>query len=309
MAINVRGLTWHHLPLLLSSECCFDPNVDICDTLQFNTIRRIGSNSVNGQVYEIHDTRGKKAAMKIFKDHTDREGTFALLFSDMESPHFPSVFSYRTCPKVLLNRDMFQHDNELMYIRKEATSSIPDDLKRKRALITIRRNPVSTRKDILTIARDHGAPHSELSQIFVQDGIPMEILCSELLAGDLTQILLYPTPTVNPLDIIADFLLAYLEMVHRGISHGDMHTGNVLVRITNSKNYAVIHDFGTCEYVDKGSIELFQNDLITFWSSVSSLTGVILQDLPSHFSAQIRQCTDDESLKTCIRNHHRALVP
>ena len=309
MAISVRGLTWHHLPLLISSECCFDSNIDICDKFQYNIIRRIGSNSVNGQVYEIHDTHGKRAAMKIFKDTNNREGTFALLFSDMESPHFPRVFSYSTCPKVLLNIDMFQYNNELLYMQDMATRAIPNTLQRKRASIIIRRNPDITMTGILTIAKDHGAPHSELSQIFVQCGIPMESLTSELLAGDLAQILLHPTPNVNPIDIIADFLLAYLEMVHRGISHGDMHIGNVLVRITSSKNYAVIHDFGTCENVDEGSIEPFQKDLLTFWNSVSAITGEILQDLPSHFSAQIRQCIDDESLKSCIKLHHRTLVP
>lgn len=309
MAINVRGLSWYHLPLLISSECCFNSEIDVCDTLQFNSIRRIGSNSVNGQVYEIHDTFGKKAAMKIFKDDDNcSEGNFALLFSDLESPHFPRVFSYRMCPKVILNRDTFQSNNEMQYIQTMATRHIENRQQRRRAIITIRQNPNITRINILDIARNHGAPHSNLSQIFTQDGIPMNILTSELLAGDLAQILLNPTKLINPVDIIADFLVAYVEMVNRGISHGDMHAGNVLIRITSYKNYAVIHDFGTCQHVDEGSIESFQNDMITFWTSVSALTADILQDIPSHFTMQIRQCIDQDSLKNCIKNQNKILV-
>jgi Predicted unusual protein kinase len=306
-SINVRGLSWNHLPLLLKTECCFDTDVDTCNTLQFNTIRRIGSNSVNGRVYEIHDSHGKKAALKIFKDDDNREGKFALLFSDMESPHFPRVFSYRTCPKVILDRDMFQFDNELLYVRDMATQSIDDARQRKRALITMKRDTSITLEGILNIAREHGASHAELSKIFVQDGISMDVLCSELLAGDLAQILLNPTQHIDTMYIIADFLRAYLEMVNRGISHGDMHPGNVLIRITDKINYAVIHDFGTCEYVEGDSIESFQNDMIRFWSSLSILTGDKLKDIPSHFSSQVRQCEDIESLKSCIRNQSNLL--
>ena len=43
MSINIRGLPWYQIPLLLKSESCY-ADTGVCDTLEFNTIRRIGGN-------------------------------------------------------------------------------------------------------------------------------------------------------------------------------------------------------------------------------------------------------------------------
>jgi serine/threonine protein kinase len=245
------------------------PSTDI------HIIRRIGTDSGSGEVYEI-EYRGKRAVMKILPiDSMTSETTnlneieIASFVSQKvingETVHFPVVFSYATeCQDISINPDISistilrnSFENmKLFSIVKQLQSSL--EQKKYGNNVAVHRNKILE----LAETRDIVA-HPSVS-----------ILISEIVWGDLNAYIKRYNPDLETMKIIiSDILKGIDEMHSMGIYHGDMHTGNVLIVLDNKGDYyqSLIHDFGRSSmgYIsDNESL----NDRINILESIARAT-------------------------------------
>lgn len=245
--VNVINLEWKLHPR--------NPNrlkIHSCNNESLKIISRIGSASMNGRVYEAeHIPSGVHVALKIMLETNSRESIIAHYLGTIEPLYFPRVISWNICSKVMVRKeeqiqtDTFIELAEREYIKKAALERMEGTLlEKKRYRIQLKKIHSSGNvlfNDMLNL----GIPQRILDTIKTHEGIPMLVMSSELMYGDLKTLTEEDKYHKDIPRIISEVFAGLETMVKRHIVHEDLHLGNVLLRKdSEGRLTATIHDFG-----------------------------------------------------------------
>jgi hypothetical protein len=208
-----------------SSSTCDDSVKLDCNILNKNTniITRIGSESSDAVVYKVKIGQCNMAAKVLLhvedgsQKNIQKEIAMAKTVSQQvtknKTRHFPIVFGSTKCNNIIFPSQVAVQNSAQLLI-------------------------------------DNAQKYQKKSQL------SGEILFSELLWGDVNQLygLLRKDPAMGSVfdNIIPQTFSAIHELHSLGISHNDLHFGNLLIRVdnTNMKLDTLIHDFGKSLYIN-----------------------------------------------------------
>ena len=250
------------------NEDIFPDVVTFCESPFFSSeknyeieiIRRIGSQSADGEVYCIK-IQNIEFAMKLMpridsssKDRNINEINIAKEASKY-SDYFPKTFAFGSCDK-----SSFYKNLETGFVNKAIEFHNYN-------LLVEQINKNNLRKRFDANYRN-GMGLIDLSQKYLLNyenlrEIEVDFLISELANGDLGNYVKNDRSIDEWKTILSDILTGiYYLTVMLGKVHPDLHLGNVLI-IKNPLK-ALIHDFGRCYSVDNNIPETYKASLLSF---------------------------------------------
>ena len=231
-------------------------------TNEIEIIRRIGSQSADGEVYCIK-IQNIEFAMKLMpridsssKDRNMNEINIAKEASKY-SDYFPKTFAFGSCSKSsfyhfqnlesgFVNKAIEFHNYNLL------TEQIIKTNLRKRFDADYRNG-----MGLIDLSQKYLLHYENLKEIEV------DFLISELANGDLGNYIKRERDIKEWKTILSDILTGiYYLTVMLGKVHPDLHPGNVLIIKDPLK--ALIHDFGRCYPVDNNIPETYKASLLSF---------------------------------------------
>lgn len=226
---------------------------DAHDHPNYTLLSRIGSQSMNGRVYEVKNHLDQsRIALKLMSVGHEGECRRATLLGEACPRYFPRVISWTTCPNVVVkaaedekHSDVFVEFAEREFVKKYVLDHIPgSDLYKKRLGVLMKKIHTSG-AELLQDLRGVGVPESMLLQSKEQGGIEMTVMASELAYGDL-MVLVKDDPHNEEIPRLVGEVFEAMEwLVRERIVHEDLHLGNILLRSdSRGRLSAVIHDFG-----------------------------------------------------------------
>lgn len=268
--MDLRTLEWEHISTVTNGD---KERLDIyneivgtiedpCNSDYYIINNRIGSESMCGRVYKITTLNGGKIAgkiMPIFSDKNKSENAneinIAKLASDCvknrQTTHFPLVYLGSTCGNTIFNENDPYHTLSIIYQLRKKLS--------KRDAILFDKKPITTIDEAKSYV---SSKVGEIGDVTVETNV----LLSELAWGDLKQYI--DTVEINEQEMINMFKVI-LESIHDmqkyiNVVHGDLHTGNLLLSISNRGLNLLIHDFGSSKVIENFTIKdrLFDVDTI-----------------------------------------------
>ena len=271
-----------------------NPLPDTClKNISYEVIKRIGSKSMNAQVFEIKTfIDSARLALKIFRDTpNDQEHIFAMYLGSKYPMCFPRVVSSEICQHVKLDKSGMSYifvEEEESYFRKKLAFEETKELKgldrRSERALQLNLTALTTNGDrLLEDFRDVGVPDDVIKKVSIYEGTRMRIMASELLSGDLSQMIEDDPLNTNIVRLVSDVFEALLVLLDEGICHGDLHTGNVLIRENDDGTLrAVIHDFGTTFYTEGNVIDNIKDALNFIYALGKQLPSSFEKILKSH---------------------------
>lgn len=246
--IDTTGVEWSDYPRSPINE--LPDSFDVCGEDEFTIIQRIGSNSLNGRVYEIERDSSSnmsqhRMALKILEDKGS-ECDIAASLGSLYPHHFPRVSSCDTCPHVILEeKDTFSMNEEDKFRKRYIIQNCGGSNRRKKELKIKMAKIFSTGEQLLSDFQDMGVEEELIENLRNYRGVQMKVMATELLSGDLLQYIESNMTSTETPRYIGEVFEALDVMVQEDLIHGDLHLGNVLLRKTSSgRCRALIHDFG-----------------------------------------------------------------
>jgi tRNA A-37 threonylcarbamoyl transferase component Bud32 len=262
---------------------------DVCsiiedgDTTTSNVkiLRRIGSQSGEGEVYEI-EYHGQRAAMKLLP-YTSFN-SFQHILNEIEIAQklggiiAPRVFAYALkCDNIDASRFVSTIGTRPEVERYNACSAIVDHIAASENKTAAKRFRVKclngdiSDADIVTLLNDYGLTSPKMR---------VGVLISELLKCDLNNFMtLYQPSNETMRRVVSDIIHIVGQMHDLGVYHGDLHSGNFLVEINDKDEYVgiLVHDFGHSVVVNNADTNInanLKNDLAKIFNSLLSRTDL-----------------------------------
>ncbi len=224
-------------------------NIDICDFTLLRVVSRIGSNSVEGEVFKIF-IQDKYFAMKImplinFASIAKNENEIRIA-SMVSGKYFLRVYAHKRCENVYFNFHTSNfYDSSMMFAYAKHISELIPKERVKRFIANFKLGKFQTVQDFQSYLNSIGYENWDLSVVSAS----ADLMISELVWGDLaTYLTLFQ---IDLKDIITQVKEALYELHYKfHVKHNDIHLGNILVRDLDSFQL-LIHDFGKSEiYTD-----------------------------------------------------------
>ena len=243
--IDTTGVKWVSRPIEL-----LEYKVETCNTDGYTIRNRIGSESANGKVYDIQMKYSPtRLALKIFRD-SGEECKYAKLLSERHPGKFPDVSGCKICPEVVLDEEStFYIDNMALYMKEYMVETLSGSKLQKKRLKISLDGTTERGDDLLEKAKTLGVSDETISYLRTRKCLPMDVMTSELLWGDLDTFIkenLYQDQLPRILSQVFGIMKI---LVNDNIVHDDLHLGNVLLRKEKiGKDVVftpVVHDFGT----------------------------------------------------------------
>lgn len=228
---------------------------------------RIGSASARAQVYMYNygfGPKGLSMAMKVllYTDDSSEQSArveieLAAAASDLVtrgvSPFFPGVFYHTSCPAITLPDFTGSSGQELKvdalnYSRiKAIVAAVTPSSLRKITRVYLQRHQPMPEKIASLASYQNALVDVERNPPPIEGSL----LFSELFWGDLKTYFEVELPTLSIVKagaILCDVLRAINDMQdHLGISHHDLHLGNILINPDQPPPNIAIHDFGEAQ--------------------------------------------------------------
>lgn len=252
----------------------FPSSVNFCQLINnpgkdIKVIRRIGSESTEGEVYQIQ-YKGTDAALKVMPITTDKDNEknqnemeIANLASDMVLentwPHFPIVYGFGRCYDSNFYNPSWKGKSTNYACMLKLRETLPSKTKQMDALYRTGQSPE-------TIARRFNLD----LQLCEDLETPSDFLISELAREDLSSwaSLIHSSKEwkSNVSDILETILFMREEMQ---ISHNDLHWGNVLIKFVDNSDIPLVHDFGKSGKITNDNLLDDINKFISSWTGAS----------------------------------------
>ncbi len=279
--MDIAGIEWKTHPTHPVNEV---PSIfEIPSVEPINILSRIGSQSMNGRVYEVDTVDGYRVALKIMSKENLHECILASKLGDSNPKHFPKVISWNhNQPVIIRDSENPINDTFLSHIENQFVKDLIVDkysgtsLEKKRLALKLKRLNVKrdelfgeclnmgVHDDIVTLAKEH-------------HGVYMTLMASELLSGDLITFLKENPLHMDTPRIIREVFSCIMELVRHKVVHEDLHCGNILLRSDSDGNLSsVIHDFG--ESTEERSPYEHIRDIVKF---LGALAGFVSKELES----------------------------
>ena len=232
---------------------CFKPGND-----NLKVVKRIGSQSVNGEVYLLRTPAGKYIVGKIMpivneKTESDNKNEIKIalkassLVHSGSTTHFPLVYGSSICENTMYDRSSnFISNSQDWWLRKQIMQSFGG----KRARIEgVRFNQQTFGKSFeekIAYAKQR-VPTLDVSKMELES----DVLLSELAWGDLETFLQHNLKNMSDEElyqmyaVILDVIMDMQKKLH--IVHNDFHSGNMLVVFSDKGVNILAHDFGTAQ--------------------------------------------------------------
>lgn len=239
--LNNHGLPWHPAALYNAASIC-DAYVDPCALVLH---RRIGSPSANGEVYDVTWTFNGHGALKVMMpdDTSENEVRIATFLSESVTSRVPIVYADATCNFCLSTSTPFGRDVKDRHVREKlkdlkiSTADSRDARRLNRAWLS------------MSIAElcDGLDPH-QIELVMSATHFKTRVMVSEIAYSDIRYLLSRGIAEDAFATIIMECLDCLLDLFRLGVSHGDVHFGNFLIRRQSNDDFQVIiHDFGMSE--------------------------------------------------------------
>jgi len=256
----------------------FPPNITFCElirepTQDIHVIKRIGSESSEGEVFEI-EYQNHLAALKLLpintendKDKNKREIKIAKWASDMvvnrKWDHFPMVYGYGQCDNVYFFDPKRHQQAERYSCFTKLKSLLPVERQRQLSIM------FKAGYSIDEIGKRFNVNPENCQNLPIQT----DFLISELAREDFSTWATRYHNTEEWITLIPQILETIRFMQNEmSLCHNDLHWGNILIKDVNNTNMALIHDFGKSETLNDDNSN---NDLVKFLSSWDSLVYTI----------------------------------
>ena len=234
-------------------------------TLEF--IKRIGSTSVEGEVYHVklNDQSFAFKLLPILK-HDDvaknkNEIRIASLVSETVlaglSVHFPIVYASGLCANVrYFKGSSFTPKTVIFAIERALQKAMilknKSRLRRLQLSLKDQKNPMVVVETFAT-QNPEDLSYPNFLKFLEQENYEGNYLCSQLAWGDLNQYLQggYAKTSLSQFDLLIGMIESIndLQRLVR-IVHGDLHLGNFLVQLSDGP-LVLMHDFGKSQVVEK----------------------------------------------------------
>jgi len=257
-----------------------------CGYVNRHAIKRIGSDSLNAQVFMVNCTHN--IAMKIMplymqssSDENEKEIKIAKLVSDMvirrESKYFPILYAIGKCDNVVLNNRKFlnthilyrhlkiiKENKELKIITDNIENPMipPNEYGIKFELVlanNIDRGP----DNLKSIMDSTGLPFEKQIEFLRQFMKPEEIrsvenitLSADIMFSELANCDMKVYINTNDISIdtliyfVRHTILALIDLQKLNCIHNDLHLGNLLILNIQEIKQILIHDFGMSQIYD-----------------------------------------------------------
>ena len=226
-------------------------DIDVCNPLDFKLLSRVGTGSQNGIVYEAKILRTNyRFALKFMDMEHIKEGELAKRMGEHNPTHFPRVIDWNVCEHFVV-----QQQNDLN--SKRFLERIQTEFFKKYIFENMKGSPIQKKKtriqliksntqgeEMLAYAKNIGVENEILDFLRQYSGVPMVVMASELMSGDLRSFISENPKSEEIPRLIAEVFVCLRSMVRLNIAHNDLHLGNVLIRYSEGKYSSVIHDFG-----------------------------------------------------------------
>ena len=248
--LNIVDVPWNVYPD--SQVNAIPEEFDVCDELNYSLIQRIGSASMNGRVYEVEQNRtNTRIALKLMSIGNDDECKRATILGETCPLYFPRVVSWGTCQNVIVRNEGEEHSDvftefaEREFIKKYILDRTHESPIYKKRLCILMKKIHTTGVQLMRDLENIGVPTSILLRYRTHRGIAMTVMASELLHGDILNLVKENPRHEDIPRLIGEVFAAMRWLVRRQIVHEDLHLGNILLRSNHDGRLsAVIHDFG-----------------------------------------------------------------
>lgn len=278
----------------LSKPYCI--NYPYNSTEPFSIVKRIGSESVNGEVYLL-SLPGSKAknedtslgyiagkVMPIFNEKMEIGNKHEIriakkasdLVSEGKTTHFPLVYGSDHCEKTIYSENSkFTIPSKDWWIKKHIRLLPAHTQKRELILYDTKTRDLSLGEKVNYMQKL--VPGIDINQITCES----DILLSELAWGDLYTFINKYKETLSDENVI-EMYSVILQIINDmqnllKICHNDFHTGNILIINTEKGINMLAHDFGTAVEI----IEEDGNDPYYTLKDIDTITGKLIE---MHFS-------------------------
>lgn len=230
------------------------------DLCTMRLICRIGSPSLNGEVYKCSSIFRLFTALKIMYlgNESSQEITVATAVSDavkqQRATRFPIVYSTARCTETGLSDTPFSRVAIRQHRKQELVKllRLQSNISNNRIRVIERSLGITDLDDIAAIVE----PSDRKRMIMCGMTFTSQVMMSELAFCDINYLITHRSNILRrhkPIfaEIIIQCIDGILELFHLQIAHNDIHFGNFLIR-TDSQNptsnfFVMTHDFGRSE--------------------------------------------------------------
>lgn len=257
---------------------------DCCQYTNMPTKKRIGSESLNAQVFLI-ECNDRYAAMKIMPIHrgdskmeNQNELMIAKLMSDdvmnKTTIHFPILYATGKCNDIILDNDKFLNSYKLfkslqIIKSKDLPQKVisgklmmpyhydPENMQEQEFDLDLSGNIEKGPDNLRSLMTNSGATYDDqlkfLSNVMTPEEIDYiknikltgDIMFSELADSDVKYYIEKNNLDILHLyDVIFQAITALIDFQKRNCIHNDLHLGNLLVLRRDGKIIILLHDFG-----------------------------------------------------------------
>lgn len=294
----------------------FPEVVQFCRLIQRPTedvkvIKRIGSESTEGEVYQI-EYQGQMAAIKLMPINSDQDRAknqtemevaqqVSQMVADNECSNFPMVFEVGRCQNVWFFRPEWRKLGEQYACLKYLQSLVPTA--KAKQLAALYRQGLSLQQIAdrfnLDLAGCHDLP------------VACDFMISELAHEDLSSWAQRPHSVAEWKNVIYQ-ILAAIVCLHTGthMIHGDLHWGNILIKqmagtvtavpsqqgwsLGRKRVLALLHDFGKSEPLTATN---HQDDIIKFCAAANAAQYQLPIEIKMWFQQSERMLAEGAELE------------